>query len=313
MRSVTVSTVEWARKRGDISKVLSMVLGCIEIKGTHRMHVEENNVFAKVKGRFSMDVVKVFRRFWWSVPSLLYLICLSVDLYSRGLRAFQQEIAMVVAIVQTFSTNIPLVRRGIRWLKYFLGFGHFRIDATATFEVVNVSRLSAQKFKQIVMGALHPYVKGDDKNVDCTTNKNGQLIIYCDYFSIYITVDLADADVTAEDGDVQWLTIRARTSLRFRTLREAINGFLIDLFSITRESFSSQSEKYVVKVAVEGTSNDFMKQQFVKEFEPKEIERFSIRVRKPRGFQEATQSDLRIETTRLDEISNAVSLLLKIS
>ncbi|WP_029423499.1 hypothetical protein [Alicyclobacillus macrosporangiidus] len=265
-----------------------------------------------------MDIVKILKRFWWVVPTLLYLASLIINVCSSGLSKLVQPvgIAMIVAIVQTLSTNVPLFRKWIRWMKYFMGFGHFKLDATATFSVVGIARLSGEQFRQIVFNALHPYVAKitKEKAVELTTDKHGRLLLYCDYFSMYITVDLADADEDAEDGQpIEWLTIRARTSLRYRTLRDAINGFLIDLFSETGRSFSSSNEKYVIKVTVEGVSKNFMKQQFVKEFDPDEIEKFFIRINKPRGFQEATDTELRIVTTKRDEISNAVSLLLRIS
>jgi len=264
-----------------------------------------------------MDISIWFKKYWWVGLLGLYGISVYFKYHNEGLKGFWSAagISLIVAIIQTLVNNSRAIKKMLRMTKYFIGFGIFQWDTQANFLIRGNYKLADQVsvLEKLIKDVLEEYgikIKNRDE-LDISRDNLGRIKFYVSAYSLYITIDTTDADKADDDGfALSWLNVRVRTSLRFRDTRKVITGFLIDLFAALDNKYGPIEQKYSMKINVEGMSKNFFKEQFVKEFRPDEIEKFSIMVKKTRSIQEVTHSQLNITTNRREELINSVSDLI---
>lgn len=267
-----------------------------------------------------MDVKEFVKKYWWVVLLALYLISFCIKLSAEGWATFTTTagIALLVAIIQTVSNNSRLLRKAFRYLKYFVGFGTFVWDTNAKYLIRGSYKLSDQTgdIKKIVESALKENkIKFKHDDIEISADKLGRTKIYVGPLAIYLNLDVTDAEQRDDDGfALFWLNIRARTSLRYKNMSKVINGFLIDFYSGIDDKYGPIDQKYTVKVNVEGMAENFFKEQFIKEFSPHEVTKFSIMVKSSRSNQEVTEKQISITTNRREELVSSVkNLLIRLS
>lgn len=267
-----------------------------------------------------MDIIEYAKKYWWTLLLGLYIVSVIIKFNKEGPAglATVAGISLLVAIVQTIANNSRNMKRAYRYLKYFIGFGTFVWDTNAKFLVRGTYRLSDHnaEIKKFVEEALKQNnIKYKHDDIEVSADKLGRIKIYVSPLSVYLSLDVTDAEQRDDEGfALFWLNIRARTSLRYKNMNKVINGFLIDYYKLLDDRYGPVDQKYTVKVNVEGMAESFLKEQFIKEFSPSEVTKFTIMVKSSRSNQEITEKQISVTTNRREELVNSVKdLLLRLS
>jgi hypothetical protein len=271
-----------------------------------------------------MDIKKLITNHKWIVLLFIYFIALGIQIYNLGLNAFISAagIGLVIAILTTILNHSRLVKKTLRKIKHFLGFGMFKWEAVSVFTIkkdaINSLKSQEEEFIKLSTAALEHNKIDIKKNVSVQTSfdKLNNLKIFLDEYVMYLDVSITDADMNDDDGnELIYLTIKTRASLRFRDNNKAINGLLLDFYYFTEKKYNPTEQKYTFKIEPENMSKDFLKSHFINEFSVDEIDSFNITSKKSKTtIEKVNEKVLTITTDRREELNSAIrNLILRLS
>lgn len=268
-----------------------------------------------------MDLPYILKKYGYVVLLSLYFISAILRFKSDGWVGFiaPAGLSLITAIIQTAYNNVKTLKRVIRKLKYFIGTSTFTWDTEANFLVRQVSRLlddTDQSVKQLIIAVLKENnIKASPTDIEISKDSLKHTKIYISPLFIYLSVQFTDAETTDSEGfALEWMAMRLRTTLRYKSIRKTINDFMIDLFKNIEKKYEASDVKYTMKVDLEGRSANFFKEQFIKDLDPKEVDRFSVTLKRPRSIQTITDKNVSIITSRTEELVMAVQdLILRIN
>lgn len=271
-----------------------------------------------------MDIKNWITNHKWLCLIIIYLVALGIQMYNNGASAILSAagIGLMIAILTTLFKNSRKLKKLLRKIKYFLGFGMFQWEANSVFTVkkeeLRSLKLHEEEFIELSTAALEHNNIPVKKNISVQTSfdKLNNLKIYLDKYVMYLDVTLTDADMVDDDGDeLVYVTIKTRASLRYRDNNKAINGLLLDFYYFFEKKFNPIEQKYTFKIKPENMAKDFLKSHFINEFSANEIESFNIISKKSKTtIEKVNEKVLTITTDRREELNGAIkNLILRLS
>ncbi|MBN8253861.1 hypothetical protein [Priestia flexa] len=271
-----------------------------------------------------MDFKKWFTNNKWIVLLLVYLAALILQFISKGWSALPTSavIGLIVAIVATTFNNSREVKRLFRKIKYFLGFGMFKWEATSVFTVKKTMFKNSREQEEILRKIAKECLEDNDidtkksDSIQTSFDKAKNLKLFIEAYVMYLDISVTDADSYDDDGDeLVYVTIKTKASLRYKDNNKAINGVLLDFYYRFEKKYSPQEQKYTVQIQPENMSKDFLTKNFINEFYPNEVSSFNITSKQSKSTIETVSHKLlSLTTDRREELNNSIkNLILKLS
>lgn len=263
-----------------------------------------------------MDLPGILKKYWYIPLLFLYLISAYQKYKTEGISAFAVPagISLLTAIIQTTYNNIRPIKRTIRRLKYFIGYSNFSWDIEAKFLIRSVNKVSDQdeEIRKVIKTVLEENgIKVPMQEIELSRDNLNRIKIYISPLFMYTSIDFTDFESTDDEGfALEWMSMRFKTTLRYKKIRKTINDFLIDLFKTLEKKYEVADVKYSMKIDLEGRNKDFYKDQFIKDLDPKDVDTFSIMIKGARSTQMITHRNVSITTSRTEELVVAVDNLI---
>lgn len=269
-----------------------------------------------------MDIKNWVSNNKWIFLIILYMIALffQYKTYQWGLLKTAPGIGLIIAVLTTLFTNMRSLKRLIRKIKFFFGFGLFKWEAQATFNVRGTKFLSLKKEEdniiQLMKSALEDNnEKVTSKSIEPSYDKIGNLKLLVEKYVAYFDISVTDLDAQDDDGfAVKTININTKASLRYKDSNKAINGLLLDFYYQFEQKYNPVSQKYDVTIEPSDFEKNYMKKQFINELTPDEVSSFSINNKTSRVVENINEKNINFVTNRREDLNNLIkSAILRLS
>lgn len=269
-----------------------------------------------------MDLKKWFTNHKWIVLVLVYFIALYFQYrtYQWGVFKTAAGIGLILALLTTLFTNSKNLKKLIRRIKFFFGFGIFKWEAQAVFNV-RISKFSSLKKEEInITEILKEALKEKNENITSDSiqpsyDKIGNLKLLVDKYVAYFDISYTDLEEEDDDGfRLKTLSINTKASLRYKDNNKAINGLLLDFYYNIEQKYNPVNQKYTITITPEDFEKNYMKKQFINELTPDEFSTFNINNSTQRVYENINEKNINFVTNRREDLNNLIkSAILKLS
>ncbi|WP_144467666.1 ABC transporter permease family protein [Bacillus toyonensis] len=258
-----------------------------------------------------MDLKNWFSNNKWICLVVVYVVAIFFQYKANGIGFIKTSagIGLVVALLTTILTNARSVKRFIRKIKFFLGFGMLKWDADATFAVRYKDFKTIKAEEENIRNLLFKALKDNGvENERLEPSYGGQnLKILIEKYVISLDFSFSDAEMTDdEDFALGWVKIRTLASLRYKESNKAIHEILMDFYRYFEQKYNPTEQKFTVSIQPENFEKNFMKKQFINEYTPDEITKFNITCANPRAIESVNEKNISFVTDRREELQNMV-------
>jgi hypothetical protein len=217
--------------------------------------------------------------------------------------------SLIIVVLTTLFTNLRGLKKLMRKIKFFLGFGLFKWEAQATFSVRDSKFLSIKKEEESIIQLMKSALeenneKVTNKSIEPSYDRFGSLKLFVEKYVAYFDISVTDLDEQDDDGfSVKTIKINTKASLRYKDSNKAINGLLLDFYYQFEQKYSPVSQKYDVTIAPVDFEKNYMKKQFINELTPDEISSFSINNNSKRAIENINEKNINFVTNRRENLN----------
>ncbi|MDM5429080.1 hypothetical protein [Bacillus mycoides] len=269
-----------------------------------------------------MDLKKWFSNNKWVYLAALYIIAMIFQYRASGIKFITTAagIGLLIALLGTILTNVKSIKRVIRKIKYFMGFGMFKWDAQATFTVRYTDFKSVQAEEENIIKILSTVLKENEikvnqKSIDPSYGKQRNLKLLVTEYVLSLDVSFSDAEMTDDDDfALGWLKVNALATLRYKDSNKAIHDVLLDFYRELEKKYSPTEQKFSITIEPKDLEKNFMKKHFINEYTPDEITSFNIICKGARSREVINEKNITFITNRREELHHMVkNAILRLS
>lgn len=269
-----------------------------------------------------MDLKKWFSNNKWIYLVILYIIAMYFQYRASGIKFITTSagIGLLIALLGTLFTNARSVKRVIRKIKFFMGFGMFKWDAQANFSVRYNDFKSVQAEEEAIIKMLSEVlkeneIKVDKKSIEPSYGKQRNLKFLVTKYVLSLDISFSDAEMTDDEGfALGWIKINALATLRYKDSNKAIHDILLDFYREFEKKYSPSEQKYSITIEPEDLEKNFMKKHFINEYTPDEITSFNIICNGKKSTETINQNNITFVTKRREELHHMVkNAILRLS
>ena len=266
---------------------------------------------------------KTFKRYWWLLLSLIYLVVLLYRWNKSGVDL--SVIGLFVAMLQSLIQNAESVKKSMLRSYFWFANIQFRWKYTAEFRIPKNSadKINEIFFRIIIHKILNENgrLKETKEEIQYFARKQGleAVITFMPLgVNLVVTKQFGDhTDQIGEDGEeeVMFLKVMGDTHVKYRKTKRVLDEFITSLFSELENNLSGISDKtFTLEIESGEQDHEYFKKLFIKGIESDEVCKFSLQKKPGRYTINASEKHIYVHSKyREDLVASVQNLLFKLS